>query len=99
MKLPLVNRFLVLSFLCILALAVGMGFALSSVVTRAALEWEWENTAAFSLVLLPLVRQVYGREVREATLRVYTGRLEHEATERTRELHKQTERRAGAKYL
>jgi len=244
MKLPIVNRFLVLSFLCILALAVGMGFALSSLLTRAALEWEWENTAAFTrrqmelsdldalftaprgqetqerwrtevshmlrlpgvvrikvwdreatvlwsdeaklmgqrfpeneelraslagkvaveisrltkhehayergrsgllaevyvpilsketgkvlgvvevykihdrlaatirwgriiiwtislagggalyLVLLPLVRQVYGREVRETTLRVYAGRLEHEVAERTRELQKQTERLA-----
>jgi signal transduction histidine kinase/ActR/RegA family two-component response regulator len=49
MRLPLfLSRFAVLSFLCIIALAVGMGLALSSVLTRAVSEWEWENTAAFA---------------------------------------------------
>lgn len=48
MKLPLVTRFAVLSFLCVLALALAMGFTLSSLLTRAVSEWEWENTAAFA---------------------------------------------------
>jgi hypothetical protein len=47
MKCPLrVNRFVVLSFLCIGALALAMGFTLSTLLTRAVSEWEWENTAA-----------------------------------------------------
>jgi signal transduction histidine kinase/ActR/RegA family two-component response regulator len=57
MKRILFSRFALLSLGCIGALAVVMGFVLSSLVTRAASEWEWENTAA-------LVR----REVRMAGL-------------------------------
>jgi signal transduction histidine kinase len=42
----LLTRFATLSFLCVAALAVAMGFALSHLLTRAVSEWEWENTAA-----------------------------------------------------
>jgi len=41
-------KFAVLSFLCILVFALTMGFALSSLLTRAVQEWEWENTAALA---------------------------------------------------
>jgi signal transduction histidine kinase len=51
------SRFALLSLACIGALALVMSFVLSSLLTRAASEWEWENTAA-------LVR----REVRMAGL-------------------------------
>ena len=46
MRLGLLTRFTTLSFLCIIALAIAMGFALSHLLTRAVSEWEWENTAA-----------------------------------------------------
>ena len=45
-KLELLTRFATLSLLCVAALAVAMGFALSFLLTRAVSEWEWENTAA-----------------------------------------------------
>ena len=48
MKFPVLNRFAILSFLCIVTLALVMSFALSSLLTRAVLEWEWENTAALT---------------------------------------------------
>jgi signal transduction histidine kinase/ActR/RegA family two-component response regulator len=41
-------KFAVLSFLCVMALALSMGFALSSLLTRAVEGWEWENTAALA---------------------------------------------------
>jgi signal transduction histidine kinase/CheY-like chemotaxis protein len=40
-------RFVVLSFTCVIALALAMGTALSMLLTRAVAQWEWENTAAF----------------------------------------------------
>jgi signal transduction histidine kinase len=43
----LLTRFAVLSFLCVIGLALVMGFALSTLLTRAVSEWEWENTAAY----------------------------------------------------
>ena len=46
MRLGLLTRFATLSFLCVAALAIAMGFALSFLLTRAVSEWEWENTAA-----------------------------------------------------
>ena len=46
MRLGLFTRFAMLSFLCVAALAVAMGFALSLLLTRAVSDWEWENTAA-----------------------------------------------------
>jgi signal transduction histidine kinase/ActR/RegA family two-component response regulator len=57
MKRIIFSRFALLSLGCIGAIAVVTGFALSSLLTRAASDWEWENTAA-------LVR----REVRMAGL-------------------------------
>ena len=57
MRRMLCSRFVWLSLGCIGALALVMGLVLSSLLTRAASEWEWENTAA-------LVR----REVRMAGL-------------------------------
>jgi signal transduction histidine kinase/CheY-like chemotaxis protein len=41
-------KFAALSFLCIMAFALSMGVALSSLLTRAVQEWEWENTAALA---------------------------------------------------
>jgi len=41
-------KFAVLSFLCVMVFALSMGFALSSLLTRAVQEWEWENTAALT---------------------------------------------------
>ena len=46
MKRILFSRFGLLSLGCVAAIAVIMGFALSSLLARAAAEWEWENTAA-----------------------------------------------------
>jgi signal transduction histidine kinase/ActR/RegA family two-component response regulator len=43
---------------------------------------------ALYLVLLPLVQQVYGRQVREVTFRAYTAKLEREVAEQTQELKK-----------
>lgn len=43
------------------------------------------------VVLLPLVRQVYGREVREEALREYASKLEIEVAERAHQLKRQTE--------
>ena len=48
MKFPAGARFALLSFLCVMALAVSMGFAISSLLTRSVEEWEWENTAALA---------------------------------------------------
>jgi signal transduction histidine kinase/ActR/RegA family two-component response regulator len=39
-------RFATLSFVSIAALALAMGFALSTLLRRAVSAWEWENTAA-----------------------------------------------------
>jgi signal transduction histidine kinase/CheY-like chemotaxis protein len=41
-------RFAVVSFLTLTVFALTMGFALSSLLTRAVQEWEWENTAALA---------------------------------------------------
>jgi signal transduction histidine kinase/ActR/RegA family two-component response regulator len=43
------------------------------------------------LALVPLVRQVYGRAIREETLRAYAVQLEAQVAERTRELEVQRE--------
>lgn len=49
MKTPIVRRFAILSFLCVLAMALAMGGALSALLTRAVSAWEWDNTVAFTL--------------------------------------------------
>jgi signal transduction histidine kinase/CheY-like chemotaxis protein len=54
MKRPRPNRFAVLSFLCVLAMALAMGFALSSLLSRAVSDWEWANTAAVARQQLAL---------------------------------------------
>jgi signal transduction histidine kinase len=46
MRRILLSRFALLSFGCIGALAVVMSVVLSSLLTQAVSEWEWENTAA-----------------------------------------------------
>jgi len=42
------TKFAVLSFLCVMALAVSMGFAISSLLTRSVEDWERQNTAALA---------------------------------------------------
>jgi signal transduction histidine kinase/ActR/RegA family two-component response regulator len=54
MRLPRPNRFAVLSFLCVVAMALAMGLALSSLLSRAVSDWEWENTAAVARQQLAL---------------------------------------------
>src|SRR3989442_14048872 len=48
MNFPAGARFALLSFLCVMALAVSMGFAISSLLTRSVEDWEWQNTAALA---------------------------------------------------
>ena len=43
---PMCTRFSVLCLTAVVALALVMGVALSSLLTRAVSEWEWQNTAA-----------------------------------------------------
>src|SRR5262245_7786553 len=43
-----VRRFAILSFLCIVGLALAMGWVLASFLTRTVSEWEWANTAALT---------------------------------------------------
>jgi len=45
LKHPVFTRFSLLCLLARLALAVGMGYAISALVTRLVSEWEWDNTA------------------------------------------------------
>jgi hypothetical protein len=47
-KLSGFNRLAVAGFFCVAVLAVVMGFALSTLLTRAVSEWEGESTAAFA---------------------------------------------------
>ena len=62
LKHPIFTRFSLFCLIGIVTLALGMGAALSALLTRAVSEWEWQNTAA-------LVR----REVeREGLQRVFT---------------------------
>ncbi len=76
-KRPIPTRFAALSFVCIAALALIMGAALSSLLTRAVSEWEWENTAVLTRQQVELVgldalfaapqdsraREQWGREI------------------------------------
>ena len=43
---PIYTRFSVLCLFSVVVLALAMGFALSSLLTSAVSEWEWQNTAA-----------------------------------------------------
>src|SRR6267143_761922 len=62
LKHPVFSRFSLLCLIAIVAIALAMGYALSSLLTHAVSEWEWQNTAA-------LVR----REVeREGLQRIFT---------------------------
>src|SRR5437867_3522511 len=69
---PVFTRFSLLCLLGILALGLGMGYAISALLTRAVSEWEWQNTAV-------LVR----REVeREGLQRIFTESGDRAAQER-----------------
>src|SRR2546430_10403421 len=46
LKHPVFTRFSGLCLIGIVALALAMGYTLSSLLTRAVSEWEWQNTAA-----------------------------------------------------
>ncbi len=73
LKHPVFTRFSGLCLLGIVALALAMGYTLSSLLTRAVSEWEWQNTAA-------LVR----REVeREGLQRIFTEPGGSEARQRS----------------
>jgi two-component system NtrC family sensor kinase len=74
MKIASGAKFAILSFLCVMALALSMGGALSSLLTRAVAGWEWENTAALTRrevelrgidVLLATPRNADGRSQQE----------------------------------
>ena len=52
---PIFTRFSLLCLIGTLVLGAGMGYAISALLTRAASEWEWQNTAA-------LVRREVARE-------------------------------------
>jgi hypothetical protein len=43
---PIYTRFSELCLFSVVVLALAMGFALSSLLTRAVSNWEWQNTAA-----------------------------------------------------
>jgi signal transduction histidine kinase/CheY-like chemotaxis protein len=45
MRLPVGARFAVVSFACIIVIAITMGLAFSWLLTRAVTNWEWDNTA------------------------------------------------------
>jgi signal transduction histidine kinase len=76
-RLGLLTRFATLSFLCITALAIAMGFALSHLLTRAVSEWEWENTAALMRreVELGGLEGFFGEPPGPETLAKWSGRV------------------------
>jgi signal transduction histidine kinase/CheY-like chemotaxis protein len=72
LKHPIFTRFSVLCLIGTLVLGAGMGYAISSLLTRAVSEWEWQNTAA-------LVR----REVeREGLEQIFTDESDARARQR-----------------
>ena len=72
LKHPIITRFSLLCLLGTVALGLGMGYALSALLTQAVSEWEWQNTAA-------LVR----REVeREGLQRIFGASADRAAQER-----------------
>ena len=68
-------KFAILSFLCVMALAASMGFAISSLLTRSVEDWEWENTAA-------LARREVERTGVDALLTAPRGVVAREASQR-----------------
>ena len=69
---PIFTRFSLLCLIGTLLLGAGMGYAISALLTRAASEWEWQNTAA-------LIR----REVtREGLERIFTEARDMQARQR-----------------
>ena len=68
-------KFAILSFLCVMTLAVSMGFAISSLLTRSVEDWEWENTAA-------LARREVERTGVDALLTAPRGVVAREASQR-----------------
>ena len=72
LKHPVITRFSLLCLLGTVVLGLGMGYAISALLTRAVSEWEWQNTAA-------LVR----REVeREGLQRIFSASADRGAQER-----------------
>jgi len=75
MRLASGAKFAVLSLLCVMALAVSMGLAISSRLTRSVEEWEWANTAA-------LARREVERTGVDALLTAPRGVVAREASQR-----------------
>ncbi|PYN07412.1 MAG: hypothetical protein DME02_11915 [Candidatus Rokuibacteriota bacterium] len=72
LKHPVITRFSLLCLLGTVVLGLGMGYAISALLTRAVSEWEWQNTAA-------LVR----REVqREGLQRIFSASADRASQER-----------------
>ena len=72
LKHPVITRFSLLCLLGTVVLGLGMGYAISALLTRAVSEWEWQNTAA-------LVR----REVeREGVQRIFSAAADRASQER-----------------
>ena len=72
LKHPVITRFSLLCLLGTVVLGLGMGYAISALLTKAVSEWEWQNTAA-------LVR----REIeREGLQRIFTASADRASQER-----------------
>ena len=69
---PIFTRFSLLCLIGTLLLGAGMGYAISALLTRAASEWEWQNTAA-------LIRREVAREGLE---RIFTEARDMQARQR-----------------
>ena len=69
---PIFTRFSLLCLIGTLVLGAGMGYAISALLTRAASEWEWQNTA--SLVRRELAREGLERVFTDAQARQRWGR-------------------------
>ena len=72
---PIFTRFSVLCLIGTLVLGAGMGYTISELLTRAASEWEWQNTAA--LVRREVAREGFDRiftEARDVQARQRWGR-------------------------
>ncbi|HEY3100788.1 MAG TPA: ATP-binding protein [Methylomirabilota bacterium] len=72
LKHPIITRFSLLCLLGTVVLGLGMGYAISALLTQGVSEWEWQNTAA-------LVR----REVeREGLQRIFSASADRASQER-----------------